>query len=129
MHGKEEKLKAFERALEVMDRLREECPWNHAQTNESLRPLTMEEVYELSDALLDGSPSELRKELGDLALHVLFYSKRGEEKGEYDIADVLDGMCEKMIFRHPHVFGPGAGEGLTAEEVAKAWELRKKKEK
>ena len=129
MHGKEEKLKAFERALEVMDRLREECPWNHAQTNESLRPLTMEEVYELSDAVLDGSPSELRKELGDLALHVLFYSKIGEEKGEYDIADVLDGMCEKMIFRHPHVFGPGAGEGMTAEEVAKAWELRKKKEK
>ncbi len=128
MHSKEEKTAAFERALDVMDRLREKCPWNHAQTNETLRPLTIEEVYELSDAVLSGNDSELMKELGDLALHVLFYSKVGEEKGVYDIADVLDGMCEKMIFRHPHVFGPGADGAMTAEEVAKAWELRKKKE-
>lgn len=129
MHSKEEKLQAFERAVGVMDDLREKCPWNHAQTNASLRPLTIEEVYELSDAVLADDPAEICKELGDLALHVLFYSKIGEEKGLYDITDVLDGMCEKMIFRHPHVFGPGAGEGMTAEEVAKAWELRKKKER
>ena len=129
MHSKEEKLFTFERALDVMDRLREKCPWNHGQTNETLRPLTIEEVYELSDAVLDGDDSELRKELGDLALHVLFYAKVGEEKGVYDIADVLDGMCEKMIFRHPHVFGPEAGREMSAEDVAKAWELRKKKEK
>jgi XTP/dITP diphosphohydrolase len=83
MHGKEEKLKAFERALEVMDRLREECPWNHAQTNESLRPLTMEEVYELSDAVLDGSPSELRKELGSIP--ILFTFRTAGEGGEKDI--------------------------------------------
>lgn len=127
-HSKEEKLKAFERAMEVMDRLREECPWNHAQTNESLRPLTIEEVYELSDAVLEGGPSEIMTELGDLALHLLFYSKIGEEKGEYDIADVLDGMCGKMVFRHPHVFGSEDDRKMTAEEVAKAWELRKKKE-
>ena len=128
MHTKEEKIAAFERALEVMDTLREKCPWNHAQTNESLRPLTIEEVYELSDAVLDGGGADLCKEVGDLALHVLFYAKVAEEKGEYDIADVLNGMCEKMIFRHPHVFGDGSGRVMSAEEVAKAWELRKKKE-
>jgi len=129
MHTEEEKLAAFKRAMDVMDRLRSDCPWNHAQTNETLRPLTIEEVYELSDAVLDGDSAALCKEVGDLALHVLFYAKVGEEKGEYDIADVLDGMCEKMIFRHPHVFGDGSGNKMTAEEVAKAWELRKKKEK
>lgn len=128
MHTKEEKIAAFGRALEVMDTLREKCPWNHAQTNESLRPLTIEEVYELSDAVLDGGGPSLCKEVGDLALHVLFYAKVAEEKGEYDIADVLNGMCEKMIFRHPHVFGDGSGKTMSAEEVAKAWELRKKKE-
>ena len=128
MHTKEEKIAAFERALQVMDTLRAECPWNHAQTNESLRPLTIEEVYELSDAVLDGDGASLCKEVGDLALHVLFYAKVAEEKGEYDIADVLNGMCEKMIFRHPHVFGDGSGRKMSAEEVVKAWELRKKKE-
>jgi XTP/dITP diphosphohydrolase len=128
MHSKKEKLKSFERAMEVMDKLRAECPWNNSQTNESLRPLTIEEVYELSDAVLAGDSSEIKKEVGDLALHVLFYSKVGEEKGEYDIADVLNGMCEKMIFRHPHIFGDASGRKMSAEEVAKAWELRKKKE-
>ena len=129
MHTKEEKIAAFSRALEVMDTLREKCPWNHAQTNESLRPLTIEEVYELSDAVLAGGGESLCKEVGDLSLHVLFYAKVAEEKGEYDIADVLNGMCEKMIFRHPHVFGDASGKPMSAEEVAKAWELRKKKER
>ena len=129
MHTKEEKVAAFERAMQVMDTLRAECPWNHAQTNESLRPLTIEEVYELSDAVLDGDSASLCKEVGDLSLHVLFYAKVAEEKGLYDIADVLNGMCDKMIFRHPHVFGDGSGRKMSAEEVAKAWELRKKKER
>lgn len=129
MHTKEEKIAAFVRALEVMDTLREKCPWNGAQTNESLRPLTIEEVYELSDAVLDDNSKEICKEVGDLSLHVLFYARVAEEKGEFDIADVLNGMCDKMIFRHPHVFDDGSGKTMTAEEVAKAWELRKKKER
>ncbi len=129
MHSREEKLEAFGRALDVMDTLREKCPWNGSQTNESLRPLTIEEVYELSDAVLGGDAREICKEVGDLALHVLFYAKVAEEKGQYDIADVLEGMCRKMIFRHPHVFGDGSGTPMSAEEVAKAWELRKKKER
>ena len=129
MHTKEEKIQAFSRALEVMDTLREKCPWNGAQTNESLRPLTIEEVYELSDAVIEGDSAAVCKEVGDLSLHVLFYAKVAEEKGEFDIADVLNGMCEKMIFRHPHVFGDAGGRQMSAEEVAKAWELRKKKER
>ena len=129
MHTKEEKIQAFSRALEVMDTLREKCPWNGAQTNESLRPLTIEEVYELSDAVIEGDSGAVCKEVGDLSLHVLFYAKVAEEKGEFDIADVLNGMCEKMIFRHPHVFGDASGKPMSAEEVAKAWELRKKKER
>ena len=129
MHTKEEKIQAFSRALEVMDTLREKCPWNGAQTNESLRPLTIEEVYELSDAVIEGDSAAVCKEVGDLSLHVLFYAKVAEEKGEFDIADVLNGMCEKMIFRHPHVFGDASGKQMSAEEVAKAWELRKKKER
>ena len=129
MHTKEEKIQAFSRALEVMDTLREKCPWNGAQTNESLRPLTIEEVYELSDAVIEGDSGAVCKEVGDLSLHVLFYAKVAEEKGEFDIADVLNGMCEKMIFRHPHVFGDAGGKPMSAEEVAKAWELRKKKER
>ena len=129
MHTKEEKIQAFSRALEVMDTLREKCPWNGAQTNESLRPLTIEEVYELSDAVIEGDTGAVCKEVGDLSLHVLFYARVAEEKGEFDIADVLNGMCEKMIFRHPHVFGDASGKPMSAEEVAKAWELRKKKER
>ena len=129
MHTKEEKIQAFSRALEVMDTLREKCPWNGAQTNESLRPLTIEEVYELSDAVIEGDTGAVCKEVGDLSLHVLFYARVAEEKGAFDIADVLNGMCEKMIFRHPHVFGDASGKPMSAEEVAKAWELRKKKER
>ena len=129
MHTKEEKLASIGRLLDIMVQLREKCPWNAAQTHDTLRQLTLEEVFELSDAVLRGDDSETAKELGDLLLHVIFYSRVAEEEGKYDIGDVADRECEKMIFRHPHVFGPGAGEGMTAEEVAKEWELRKKKEK
>jgi len=129
MHKKEEKLQSFDKALDIMDTLRAKCPWNAAQTNESLRPLTIEEVYELSDAVLQNDSAALKKELGDVLLHVIFYSKIAEEQGRFDIKDVLDGLCDKMIFRHPHVFGNGASEGLTEEEVAKNWELIKTKEK
>lgn len=104
MINKEKKLKAFERALDVMDRLRAECPWNHAQTIDTLRPMTVEEVYELSDAVMKKDDAALEKELGDVFLHVIFYAKIAEEEGRYDIADVMDKLCEKMIYRHPHVF-------------------------
>lgn len=129
MHTKQEKLQAFARALDIMDTLREKCPWNAAQTIESLRPMTVEEVYELSDDVLRSDWNGLEKELGDVLLHIIFYAKISEELGRYDICDVLNRLCEKMIFRHPHVFGDGASEGLTEEEVAAAWEKIKTKEK
>ena len=129
MHTKAEKLESFAKALEIMDTLREKCPWNGAQTTQSLRPMTVEEVYELSDAVLRGDDEDLRKELGDVFLHIIFYAKIAEEEGHYDIKDVIDGLCDKMVFRHPHVFGNGAPEGLTEEEVAKNWELVKTREK
>lgn len=129
MHTREEKLEAFAKALDIMETLRAKCPWNASQTNESLRPLTVEEVYELSDAVLRGDDADLRKELGDVLLHVIFYSRIAEEEGRWDIADVLEGLCNKMIFRHPHVFGDGASEGMTEEDVAKNWELIKTREK
>lgn len=129
MHTKEEKLAAFAEALEIMETLRAKCPWNAAQTTESLRPMTVEEVYELSDAVLRGDDKDLRKELGDVLLHIIFYARIAEEEGRWDIADVIYGLCEKMRFRHPHVFGSGASEGMTEEEVAKNWELIKTKEK
>ena len=127
MLNKEKKLKAFERALDVMDRLRAECPWNHAQTNDSLRPMTLEEVYELSDAVLKKDDAALEKELGDVFLHVLLYAKIAEEEGRYDIADVMDKLCEKMIYRHPHVFS--SVKVADAEEVSTNWEMLKAKEK
>ena len=127
MDNKEKKLKAFERALEVMDRLRAECPWNHAQTIDTLRPMTLEEVYELSDAVLKKDEKALEKELGDVFLHVIFYAKIAEEEGRYDIADVLDKLCEKMIYRHPHVFS--TTKVADAEEVSTNWEMLKAKEK
>ena len=129
MHSREEKLAAFGRALDIMDTLRKKCPWNAAQTVESLRPMTVEEVYELSDDVLRQDWSGLEKELGDVLLHIIFYAKISEELGRYDIKDILDRLCEKMIFRHPHVFGDGASEGMTEEEVAEAWEKIKTKEK
>ncbi|MBQ4287491.1 MAG: nucleoside triphosphate pyrophosphohydrolase, partial [Bacteroidales bacterium] len=129
MHTREEKLNAFGRLLDIMDELRTKCPWNRAQTNQTLRPMTIEEVYELSDAVLREDDSDLKKELGDVLLHVVFYSRIAQEEGRWDIADVLDRICEKMVFRHPHVFGNGPHEGTTEEEVAKNWELIKTKEK
>ena len=105
MHSTEEKLKAFKRLLDVMDELRAKCPWDREQTMESLRNLTIEETYELADAIIDQDLEGVKMELGDLMLHIVFYSKIGSEKGAFDVADVLNGICEKLIFRHPHVFG------------------------
>lgn len=127
MLNKEKKMAAFERALEVMDRLRAECPWNHAQTIDALRPMTIEEVYELSDAVLKKDEMALEKELGDVFLHVIFYAKIAEEEGRYDIADVLNKLCEKMIYRHPHVFSDT--KAADAAEVSTNWEMLKAKEK
>lgn len=133
MHTKEEKLQAFGKLLDVMDRLRANCPWNGAQTIDTLRPMTIEEVYELSDAVMAHNDEELKKELGDVLLHIVFYSKIAEEEGKYDIADVAEKLCQKMIFRHPHIFAPDGSpaksEGLTPEEVSKNWEMIKTKEK
>lgn len=127
MHTKEEKMERFGRLLDIMDKLRAECPWNSAQTIDTLRPMTVEEVYELSDAVLKKNEAELRKELGDVMLHLVFYSKIAEEEGRYDVADVLDGVCEKMIFRHPHVFSDT--KASDAETVSENWEMMKIKEK
>jgi XTP/dITP diphosphohydrolase len=127
MHTKEEKMKAFGRLLDIMDELREKCPWDHVQTNESLRANTIEETYELCDAILDDDSESIKKELGDLLLHIVFYSKIGEEKQEFDVADVCNTICEKLIFRHPHVFGEI--EAKTAKVVEKNWEMIKLKEK
>lgn len=103
--GMEQSLQAMQRLLEIMDELREKCPWDSKQTMESLRCNTIEETYELADAVLDNNLTEVRKELGDLLLHIVFYSKIGSEKGAFDFADVANGICEKLIIRHPHVFG------------------------
>ena len=128
MHTREEKLEAFGRILDVMDKLRAECPWNRAQTIDTLRPMTIEEVYELSDAVMSHCDEDLKKELGDVLLHIVFYSKIAEQEGKYDIADVIDRLCEKMIFRHPHVFAEG-GDKMTPEQVSENWEMLKTKEK
>ena len=122
----QEKLKAFERLLTIMNELREQCPWDRKQTMESLRYLTIEEMYELSDAIVEGDMQEIKKELGDLMLHMVFYSKIGEEKKEFDVADVLNGICEKLIHRHPHIYGDVKVSG--EEEVKANWEKIKLKE-
>ena len=127
VHTNEEKLSQFGRVLDVMRKLRENCPWNAAQTMESLRPMTVEEVYELSDAILKKSGSDIEKELGDVLLHVVFYSRIAEERGEFEIADVMERLCEKMIFRHPHVFSDT--KVADAKEVSENWEMLKTKEK
>lgn len=127
MHTKEEKLAQFSRILDIMDRLRSDCPWNHAQTIDTLRPMTIEEVYELSDAVLKKSDIDIKKELGDVLLHVVFYSKIAQEQGRYDIADVINGLCEKMTSRHPHVFSDA--KALDAKQVSENWEMIKAKEK
>jgi len=122
----DERLKAFERLLDIMDDLREKCPWDKKQTFETLRPLTIEETYELADAILDGNPDEIRGELGDLFLHLVFYSKLGAEKGDFSVTEVLNGICEKLIHRHPHIYSDVKAE--TEEEVKSNWEKLKLKE-
>ena len=129
MHSKEEKLQAFGRLLDIMDQLREKCPWNAAQTMESIRPLTEEEVYELSDAIVKDDKASTSGEIGDLLYHMVFYSRIAQEEGSFDIADAINKVCDKMVFRHPHVFGPDAGKQLTAKDIADTWELVKAKEK
>lgn len=126
-HTREEKLERFGRVLDIMDKLREKCPWNGAQTWETLRAMTLEEAYELSDALMKKSERDIEKELGDLLLHIVFYSKIAEEQCKFDVADVMDRLCEKMIFRHPHVFSNV--EVADAEEVSENWEMLKTKER
>lgn len=127
MNTREQKLEAFGRLLDILDELRVKCPWDRKQTNESLRPQTIEEVYELSDAILKDEHAEICKELGDLLLHVVFYAKMGDEKGEFDIADVCNRLREKLIYRHPHVFGEA--QAASAEDVMRNWEMLKTKEK
>ena len=106
MHTREEQLESFGRLLDVLDQLREKCPWDHKQTNESLRPNTIEETYELCDALLKNDSLNICKELGDVLLHICFYAKIGSEEGKFDIADVCNKLVDKLIYRHPHVYHP-----------------------
>jgi len=127
MSSREEQLKAFGRLLDIMDELREKCPWDRKQTFDSLRQNTIEETYELATAISRHDMDEISKELGDVLLHVVFYAKMGSETGEFDIADVCNRLCDKLIFRHPHVYGEEAAQ--NAEEVSKLWEQVKLKEK
>jgi len=131
MHSREEKLEAFGRLLDVMDALREKCPWNAEQTMDSIRAMTEEEVYELSDAIIRKDSGEIAKEIGDLMYHMVFYARIAQESGLFDIADSIGKICDKMVFRHPHVFGAEAqsGKQLSAKEIADSWELIKAKEK
>jgi XTP/dITP diphosphohydrolase len=129
MHTREEKVQAFGRLLDIMDTLREKCPWNAEQTFDSIRRLTEEEVYELSDSILSGDRQATAKEIGDLLYHMVFYARMGQEEGAFDIADSIGKVCDKMVFRHPHVFGPEAGTPTSAKEIADTWELVKAKEK
>lgn len=122
----EEKLKAFERLLTIMDELREKCPWDKKQTLETLRHLTIEETYELSDAILKKDMEEIKKEIGDLMLHMVFYAKIGSETNDFDITDVLNGICDKLIHRHPHIYGDVVVE--NEEQVKQNWEQLKLKE-
>ena len=126
MNNRQEQLKAFGELLDIMDELREKCPWDKKQTLESLRHLTIEETYELGDAILDRDMNEIRKELGDLLLHIVFYSKIGSETRDFGIKDVIDGINEKLIHRHPHVFGDTVVD--DEEQVAQNWEQLKLKE-
>jgi XTP/dITP diphosphohydrolase len=126
-HSKEEKMESFGRLLDIMDELREKCPWDKKQTNESLRTNTIEETFELCDAIMKNDNNEIKKELGDVLLHIVFYSKIGEEKEAFDVKDVCDAICDKLIFRHPHVFGSDNAE--TSKQVELNWEQIKLKEK
>ena len=127
MSTREEKLAAFGRLLDVMDTLREKCPWDRKQTFESLRPNTIEETFELCDALIKQDTHEICKELGDVLLHVVFYAKIGSEQGDFDIADICNKLCDKLIFRHPHVYGEAVAQ--SAGDVSLLWEQVKQKEK
>jgi len=123
----DDKLKAFERLLNIMDELREKCPWDREQTFESLRANTLEEAYELAGSILSQDYNEMKKELGDLLLHIVFYSKIASEQNRFTIADVMNGLCDKLVYRHPHVFGEVSVSGTT--EVLENWEQLKLKEK
>jgi len=127
MSTREQKMEAFGQLLDIMDELRVKCPWDAKQTNESLRTNTIEETYELCEAIIQNNDQEIKKELGDLLLHIVFYAKIGEEKDSFDIADVCKALCNKLIFRHPHVFGDNVAK--TAGEVEQSWEQIKLKEK
>jgi XTP/dITP diphosphohydrolase len=125
MNSRKDQLLAFDRLLTIMDELREQCPWDRKQTMESLRHLTIEEVYELGDAILEKDQQEIKKELGDILLHIVFYAKLGSETKDFDIADVTNSICEKLIERHPHIYGDV--EVADEEEVKKNWENLKLK--
>ena len=126
MTNRTDQLKAFDRLLTIMDELRESCPWDQKQTMETLRTLTIEETYELGDAILDQDLKEVKNELGDLLLHIVFYAKIGSEKKVFDISDVINSLCEKLIHRHPHIYGDVVVEDET--EVKQNWENLKLKE-
>lgn len=126
MNSRKDQLKAFDRLLTIMDDLREQCPWDKEQTMESLRHLTIEETYELGDAILDNNLEEVKKELGDVLLHIVFYARIGSETNDFDIADVCNSICDKLVSRHPHIYGDAKVE--DAEEVLRNWENLKLKE-
>ncbi len=127
MHSKEEKIAQLDRVLDILDILREQCPWDREQTMLSLRNQTIEETFELTDAIVKEDPVQIRKELGDLLLHVVFYAKIGQEQGWFDIGDVAEALCEKLIYRHPHIFSDVQVE--NAAQVSQNWEALKQKEK
>ena len=126
MNTRKNQLQAFERLLDIMDELREKCPWDRKQTMETLRTLSIEEIYELSDAIIEKDSDEIKKELGDVFLHLVFYSKIASEQNNFDVADVLNGICDKLIHRHPHIYGDV--EADTEEKVLQNWEQIKLKE-
>lgn len=126
MNSRKEQLEAFDRLLDIMEELREKCPWDRKQTFETLRPLTFEETYELGDAILENDLKEIRNELGDLLLHIVFYAKLGSEQKAFDIADVANQISEKLIYRHPHIYGDVEAE--DEETVKRNWEALKLKE-
>lgn len=127
MNSTKDKLKSFEKLLHIMDELREKCPWDREQTFESIRNLTIEETYELADAILHKDMQEIKKEIGDLLLHIVFYAKIGSETNDFDIKDIIDSICNKLIFRHPHVFG-NVDVNEDSEVVKENWEELKQKE-
>lgn len=128
MTNREKQLQAFGRLLDILAELRQKCPWDSKQTNQSLRPNTIEEVFELSDAIMRDDNKEICKELGDVLMHVCFYAMFGEEKGKFDLVEVCDRLCDKLIFRHPHIYGDRK-DVLTADAVEDSWEQIKQKEK